>query len=312
MRDVFVKKVCELAELNDRIMLVTGDLGFGVLDEFRKRFPSQFLNAGVAEQNMTGLATGLALEGRIVYTYSIGNFPTFRCLEQIRNDACYHNANVKIVSIGGGFSYGALGISHHATEDLAVMRSLPEITVLSPCDHWEAAESVVAMAETPGTCFVRLDKSAGRPSIKPGERFQLGKARLIHEGSDITIVVTGGILHEVQEASDQLSRDGIDVRILSVHTIKPFDSEAVVSAAQETGGIITIEEHSIHGGLGGLVAETLMDAGVLPHVFRRMGLNGGFSSIVGSQSYLRKRYGLDAVAIERAVRKDLVKAAKTS
>jgi len=307
MRDVFVKRLCELAEHNDRIMLVTGDLGFGVLDEFRARFPSQFLNAGVAEQNMTGLATGLALEGRIVFTYSIGNFPTFRCLEQIRNDACYHNANVKIVSIGGGFSYGALGISHHATEDLAVMRSLPQITVLSPCDHWEAAEVAGAMAETPGTCFVRLDKSAGRPTVQPDERFQMGKARVIRKGSDMTIVVTGGILDEVQEASDRLSQDGIDVRILSMHTIKPFDSVAVISAARETGGIITIEEHTIHGGLGGCVAETLMDAGISPRTFRRMGLRAGFSSIVGSQAYLRKRYGLDADAIEHAVRMDLKK-----
>ena len=122
MRDLFIKTLSELSEENSDIILITGDLGFGVLDDFRKRFPDNFINAGVAEQNMTGIATGLALEGKKVFTYSIGNFPTLRCLEQIRNDACYHNANVKIVSIGGGFSYGALGISHHATEDLAILR----------------------------------------------------------------------------------------------------------------------------------------------------------------------------------------------
>ena len=125
MREHFIRRLYDLAGENPRITLVTGDLGFGVFNEFRDSFPSQFINAGVAEQNMTGLATGLALEGRIVFTYSIGNFPTLRCLEQIRNDACYHMANVKVVSIGGGFSYGALGVSHHATEDLAIMRSLP-------------------------------------------------------------------------------------------------------------------------------------------------------------------------------------------
>ena len=137
MRDRFIKRLGEIALNDTRIMLVTGDLGFGVFDKFREQCSTQFLNAGVAEQNMTGIATGMAMEGRIVFTYSIGNFPTLRCLEQIRNDACYHNANVKIVSIGGGFSYGSLGISHHATEDLAIMRSLPDLTVVSPCGLWE-------------------------------------------------------------------------------------------------------------------------------------------------------------------------------
>ena len=161
MRDHFVKRLCELAESDRRITLITGDLGFGVLNEFRQRFPRQFINAGIAEQNMTGLATGMALEGRIVFTYSIGNFSTLRCLEQIRNDACYHEANVKIVSVGGGFSYGALGISHHATEDLAIMRSLPGLTVVSPCGLWEAVQAAEAVTRTPGVCYVRIDKSAG-------------------------------------------------------------------------------------------------------------------------------------------------------
>src|SRR5438477_1337258 len=133
MRDQFVKTLTALAETNSRIMLVTGDLGFGVLTGFKERFPRQHLNVGVAEQNMTGVATGLALEGRIVFTYSIANFPTLRCLEQVRNDVCYHEANVKIVSIGGGFSYGALGISHHATEDLAIFRALPNMAVVARC-----------------------------------------------------------------------------------------------------------------------------------------------------------------------------------
>src|SRR5882757_6882308 len=165
MRDHFVKRLSEMAETDSRITLMTGDLGFGVLTDFQKRFPKQFINAGVAEQNMTGLATGLALDGRTVFTYSIANFPTLRCLEQIRNDICYHEANVKVVAIGGGFSYGALGISHHATEDIAIMRSLPGMTVLCPGDVHEAIEATTIAYRTPGPCYLRLDKSAA-PEVK--------------------------------------------------------------------------------------------------------------------------------------------------
>lgn len=302
MRDTFIKQLTKRAENDSRIMVVTGDLGFGVLDDFAKRFPKQFLNAGVAEQNMTAIATGLALEGFTVFTYSIGNFPTFRCLEHIRNDACYHNANVKIVSIGGGFSYGSLGPSHHATEDLAVMRSIPDLTVVSPSDHWEVAQTTDALVDTPGTCFLRLDKSAGRPTAVDGEAFVFGKARRVRDGDAMTFVVTGGILEEVQKAADELAKAGVEARILSIHSLKPFDAEAIIDAARTTGGIVTVEEHTVHGGLGGLVAETLADAGVAPKAFKRMALRDGFSSIVGSQKYLRKRYGIDADAIVATTR----------
>ena len=307
MRDHFIKRLCELADKNSRIMLVTGDLGFGVLDEYRRRFPSQFINAGVAEQNMTGIATGMAMEGRIVFTYSIANFPTLRCLEQIRNDACYHNANVKIVAIGGGFSYGALGISHHATEDLAIMRSLPDIIVVSPCGYWETAEATEAIVNTPGTFYFRLDKSAGEDEPRDkNERFQIGKARTLRDGKDCSIIVTGGILEEVWQATELLEADGIDARIVSMHTLKPLDEETIIDVCTKTGAIITVEEHTIYGGLGGAVAEVLMDHGVYPEHFLRIGLEAGFSSIVGSQQYLRKRYGLDAESISRRIQSLLV------
>ena len=298
MRDTFIETLCQLAENDPRIMLITGDLGFKVFDNYRARFPRQFINAGVAEQNMTGLAAGLALEGRTVFTYSIGNFSTLRCLEQIRNDACYHGAAVKVVSVGGGFSYGALGISHHATEDLAVMRSLPDITVVAPCDLTETAAAAEAIAAAPGTCYLRLDKSAARPtSLDPPDRFRLGKARLIREGTDITFIGCGGIVAEVQEAADRLAIHGIQSRILSMHTVKPLDTRSIVLAASQTGGIVTVEEHTVDAGLGSAVAETLMDAGLMPHFFRRIGLRAGFSSIVGSQQYLRRQYELDAQSI---------------
>lgn len=310
MRDHFVKKLCEIAQQDPRIILVTGDLGFGVLDEYRQRFPRQFINAGVAEQNMTGIATGLAMEGRIVFTYSIANFPTLRCLEQIRNDACYHRANVKIVAVGGGFSYGALGISHHATEDLAILRSLPDIVVMSPCGYWETMEATAAAVDTPGTCYLRLDKSAGDDAPqKKGERFCIGRARVLRNGDDCAIIVTGGILEEVWHAAEMLESKGVNAGIVSVHTLKPFDTSTILQTCQGIRRIITVEEHTIYGGLGSAVAETLLDNGVHPEAFLRIGLEAGFSSIVGSQQFLRKSYGLDADSISKRVQAVLGKRA---
>ena len=301
MRDAFVSRLMVLAERDPRIVLITGDLGFGVLTRFAASFPKQFLNAGVAEQNMTGLATGLALEGRVVFTYSIANFPILRCLEQVRNDACYHSANVKIVAIGGGFSYGALGISHHATEDLSIMRSLPDITVVAPTDRWEAEEATEALLNTPGTCYLRLDKSAARTTALPDERFEIGRARVIRNGTDLAVICAGGIMEEAWSAAEHLETRGISLRLVSMHTIKPLDRGAVFAACRETGGILTVEEHTVDGGLGSAVAEVCLEAGVIPRRFARIGLRSGFSSIVGSQRYLRRRYGMDAAAIIRCV-----------
>ena len=300
MRDEFVARLESLAAADKRIFLITGDLGFGVLDKFAKRFPRQFLNVGVAEQNMTGVATGLALEGRIVFTYSIANFPTLRCLEQIRNDAAYHEANVKVVAIGGGFSYGALGMSHHATEDLSIMRSIG-IPVVAPGCTWEAQEAVTALTNTPGTCYLRLDKTSAANTQRPGEKFVLGRARRVREGTDVTIISTGGILKIVLAAADRLAENGVSCRVLSMHTVNPLDRDAVLSAAKETGGIVTVEEHTILGGLGGAIAESCMDAGVTPQVFRRIALKVGAPHLVGSQEYLRMRYGMDADSITEGV-----------
>jgi len=305
MRDVFIQRLTELAESNPRLLLVTGDLGFNVLNAFAERFPRQYLNAGVAEQNMTGLATGLAMEGRVVFTYSIANFPTLRCLEQIRNDACYHAANVKVVAIGGGFSYGPLGVSHHATEDLSILRSLPELTLVAPGDDWEAAEATSALVATPGTCYLRLDRSSAPATNRPDEQFQLGRARVIREGEDMTLMAVGGILGIALEAAERLAGEGIECRVISMHTVKPLDRETIFAACRETGGMVTIEEHTIDGGLGGAVAEVCLDAGVFPKTFHRIGLRAGFSSIVGDQDFLRRQYGMDAQAIIAAVRKVL-------
>jgi len=307
MRDAFIARLTEHVKSNDRIILVTGDLGFGVLTDFASNYPKNYLNVGVAEQNMTGVATGLALEGRIAFTYSIANFPIFRCLEQVRNDAAYHEANVKIVSIGGGFSYGALGMSHHATEDLSVMRAIPNITVVSPGCLWEAEEATTAIIDTPGVCYLRIDKSDAGRTDRPGEEFELGKIRTLRDGSDITLITTGGILEVVLNAAETLYEEGINCRVLNVHTLKPLDKATIFNAARETEGFITIEENVVDGGLGGLIAETCLEEGIVPESFYRIGLRDGFSSVVGSQSYLREYYGMDESAIISRVKKQLEK-----
>ncbi len=305
MRDIFIQRLTQLAERDSRIMLITGDLGFKVLDNYAARFPKQFLNAGVAEQNMTSVAAGMAMEGYIVFTYSIANFTFMRCLEQIRNDAAYHDCNLNVVSVGGGFSYGALGISHHATEDLSIMRSLPNTTVASPCDDWEAAEITEAVTYTPGVSYLRLDKSSAGNLQLSGEKFEFGKARTVREGTDVTLAATGGILGEVLLAAEELAQQGISARVLSVHTVKPLDVDAFAKASLETGGLITIEEHTIEGGFGGAVAESLLERGTVPKFFHRIGLRAGFSSTVGSQQYLRSVYEMDAKAIVATTLKKL-------
>jgi transketolase len=301
VRDTFIRALTELAPQRPELLLLTGDLGFGVLNDYIARFPRQFLNVGVAEQNMAGLAAGLALEGYTVFTYSIGNFPTLRCLEQIRNDICYHDANVKIVTVGGGMSYGPLGISHHCTEDLAVLRALPNMLVLSPGDLWEVAEASRFLLGHSGPAYLRLDKSYAPPTVRPDETFVPGRIRVVRQGRDITLAATGGILGEALLAAEALASEGTEARVLSVHTIQPLDVETLSAAVRETGGLVTIEEHTVSGGLGGAVGEVLLEAGVIPRSFLRIGLRNTFSSVVGSQQYLRKIYSLDAAAIVRAV-----------
>lgn len=241
---------------------------------------------------MTGMAVGMALSGKIALTYSIANFPTLRCLEHIRNDVCYHQANVKIVAVGGGFAYGAAGASHHATEDLAVMRLLPGMMVVAPGDPIEARLATRAIVAHPGPCYLRLGK-AGEPVVhQTVPDFQLGKAVLLREGMDITLVSTGGMLLTSLRAGEKLASLGYSPRILSMHTLKPLDEEAVLSAAHETRAIISLEEHSIIGGLGSALAEVLAEAGPLKVKFRRMGLPSAFSPHIGSQEYLLAQHGL--------------------
>lgn len=296
MRTAFFKALVDIAKEDERIFLIVGDLGFKVVDEFVQRFPQRYLNPGVAEQNMTGVATGLALCGKVVFTYSIANFPTLRCLEQIRNDVCYHKANVKIVAVGGGFVYGALGMTHFATEDLAIMRALPEMTVIAPGDPAEAEAATKAITELDGPCYLRLGR-AGESLVHSGEiDFKIGKAITVREGNDITLISTGSMLENAVQLAERLYQQGVEGRVLSMHTLKPFDEEAVINAASETRAVFTLEEHSIIGGLGGAAAEVLAESGITT-TFKRFGLPSTFSSKVGDQDYIRKYFKISVDAL---------------
>lgn len=301
MRDAFCDELLALLKRDPRAVLLTGDLGFGIFDQIVAECPRQFINIGVAEQNMMGIATGLGLEGRTVFAYSIANFATLRCLEQIRNDAAYHEVNVNVVASGGGFSYGSLGMSHHATEDLSFMRSLPGITVVAPATAWEMRHAVPALAAAPGVGYLRIDK--GKAEERAAERvpFALGTARRVREGGDVTLLAAGAILSEALAAAETLDARGIACRVVSVHTLKPLDTAEVLAAARETRGVVTVEENTVLGGLGGAVAETCLEAGVHPGFFARIGMADVYSATVGSQTFLRRHYRMDAAAIVDAV-----------
>ncbi|HUE79345.1 MAG TPA: transketolase C-terminal domain-containing protein [Sphingomicrobium sp.] len=290
MREQFVRALTEITAGEPDVVLVNGDLGFGVLNDFIERYPDNYVNAGVAEQNMTAVACGMAMAGARAYTYSIGNFPTLRCLEQLRNDVCYHRANVTVVAVGAGFSYGPLGMSHFATEDLAILRALPEIAVVAPSDPWQAYALTHQLYLRGGPSYLRLDKgSAGLPEGP----VDLGKVREVRSGSDAVIFATGSILAEAVAAADALQFENVAVRVVDVHTLKPFDCTAVCAAAAACGIVLTLEEHSIIGGLGGAVAEACLEGGVAVRKFKRLGLPDVYPEIVGDQQFLRAHFGLD-------------------
>lgn len=302
MRDTFVKTLIEIAKSDINVHLITGDLGFGVLKPFWEQLPDQFTNAGIAEQNMTSFAAGMALEGKTVFTYSIGNFPTLRAVEQIRNDCAYHNANVKIVCIGGGFVYGSLGMSHHATEDLAIMRALPDVTVLAPGDILEAACATRAIYEHQGACYLRLGRGGEKSIHEKLNNFEIGKAIKINDGERIAIFSTGAIFDEVIEACNILNNEGIHPAVYTFPTVKPIDRETIEKCADEYDVIVTVEEHNIIGGFGGAVSEVLAEKNGKRARILKIGLNDMYSSVVGSQKYLRDIYGMSARKIADKVK----------
>lgn len=304
MRDTFVKTLLEIAKKDKNVYIITGDLGFGVLKPFWTELPGQIINAGIAEQNMTSIAAGLAMQGKIVYTYSIGNFPTLRCIEQIRNDCAYHNANVKVVCVGGGFVYGSLGMSHHATEDIAMMRALPDVTVLAPGDLVEAECTTKAIYQTPGTCYLRLGRGGEKRIHDKLENFEIGKAIEIQKGENVAVFSTGAIFDEVYEACEELRAQGINPTVYTFPTIKPIDKEVILNCAKNHKAIITVEEHNLSGGFGSAVAEVLAEETVVKAKLVRVALDDRYSCIVGSQKYLRKQYSIDATTIANKVKEN--------
>jgi transketolase len=291
MRTTFVETLCALAGRDERVWLLTADLGYSVLEPFRDRFPGRYVNVGVAEQNLIGVAAGLARCGKVPFVYSIANFPTLRCLEQIRVDVCYHECPVKVVAVGGGFTYGSQGYTHHGVEDLAILRALPGMTVVAPADPVETRLATLAIADRPGPCYLRLGK-AKEPVIHTSEPpFQLGRAITVRTGRDLTLISTGGMLQECVSVAERLHGQGVAARVVSMHTLKPLDGEAVLRAARETGGVVTVEEHSVTGGLGSAAADVIAESGVRCGFFRKFGVPDALYHRVGSQEHMRALCG---------------------
>lgn len=300
MRDTFVRTIVDLAKKNKNIELITGDLGFGVLKPFWEQCPDQFTNAGIAEQNMTSVAAGMALEGKIVFTYSIGNFPTLRCLEQIRNDCAYHKANVKIVCVGGGFAYGSLGMSHHATEDIAILRALPNVAVVCPADLVEAEAATKAIVNYPGTVYLRLGRGGEKRIHDSIPNFQIGKAIKVKDGAHVAIFSTGAIFEEINEALPILAKYGIEPSVYTFPTVKPIDENVIKECADKHKLIVTCEEHNLSGGFGSAVAEVLCSSHHNATLLQ-IGLKNCYTCAVGNQSYLRQLHGLDAASIASSI-----------
>ena len=300
MRAAFVRGLTAAARRDPRVMLLTSDLGFKIFDEFAGEFPGRFLNVGVAESNMIGVAAGLALGGMCPFAYSIAPFATLRCLEHVRNDVCYHKVAVTIVGLGGGYSYGHNGPTHHSLEDIAVMRALPNMSVVCPGDPVEVEQAVIAAAAHGSPVYLRIGR-AGDPVVHSGTgRFEIRRAITLRDGRDCTLISTGNMLPIAVEISDRLRADSIACRVLNMHTVKPLDEAALRACAGETRSLFTLEEHSRIGGLGSAIAEwTAMNRVSCPlHLF---GADDAFASCTGSQAYLRALCGLTVEHVAESI-----------
>ena len=301
MRNTIIDVLYSHAKYNKDIILITGDLGFGVLDNFSKDFPAQFINAGVSEQNMTGMAAGLALEGKKVFTYSIGNFNTLRCLEQIRNDICYHELDVTIISVGGGFSYGQLGMSHFATEDIAILNSLPNMKIVAPSSKKSASIIMKQIINDKGPYYLRVDKSTADEFTKNTSKYEIGKINLSNIKSDILIFGYGGILKEAYRAQSILKEKNIFVEVIDLYTIKPIDKSGILKLLNNNSIIITLEEHNYYGGIGQIISEICLQNSISPKKFYNFCLKDIYPKIVGSQDYLKEYFELTATHIVKKI-----------
>jgi len=293
MRNAFVKSIIDLAEEDERVFLLVADIGTYLLREFKMRFPKRFINVGIAEANMIGVAAGLAMTGKIPFVYTITPFVTARCLDQIRVDVCYQNLNVRIVGVGSGISYGRGGPTHHSLTDIAIMRALPNMTVVSPSDPMETEKLIEATGRYSGPVYIRLPL-AGDPVIHQEDySFSIGKAEFIREGKDLALIGNGVMVYHALRIARLFGIEWKSSAVLNMHTIKPIDKEAILKVANEIPLIATIEEHSILGGLGSAVAEVLAENS-FQGIFRRFGFQDQFCSQYGEKGELYEQYGISS------------------
>ena len=298
MRKVFASELVGLAERDERIVLLTGDLGYTVLEPFAERFPDRFYNVGVAEQNMVGLATGLAEAGFVPFCYSIATFGTLRPYEFIRNGPLAHELAVRIVGVGGGFDYGENGLTHYALEDIALMRAQPRMTVLAPADDAQAGAAVRATAELSGPAYLRVARAG--PAV-PGldGRFRLGRAETIGSGTDVALVALGGAACEAVEAAAILDSEGVSATVAVVSSFNPSPAEDIAELLGSIPLAVSIEAHYVTGGVGSFVAETIAEAGLDCRLVR-CGVRTMPTGESGSREYLQEQHGLSPAAIARA------------
>lgn len=299
MRTAYLDTLYELAQNDKRVYALISDNGAIVYDKYRRDLPGQYLNLGISEANMIGMAAGMASCGKIPFAYTIGAFLAYRSFEFIRNDVCMQNLNVKIVGTGAGESYSQLGPTHHTTEDLGGLRSLPNLTILCPASPMEVKKATKAACEQDGPIYLRLGTSKESEIYRNDYEFHIGKAVTIKEGNDLTLIGTGSILKDLLEVAEELEPKGIQIRVINVHTIKPLDEDVIRQAVDETGKVITVEDHNVTGGLGSAVAEVIAQYGKSVQ-FKAMGLMG-FSKGYGTYGQVREQNGLGKNRIRKTI-----------
>lgn len=306
MKNVLIETLLSFARKNPQLYVLTGDLGFPYFTHFAEVYPKQYLNTGIAEQNMISVAAGLALSGNKIFIYSIIPFITFRCLEQIRNDLCYHNLDVKLIGFGAGYSYATHGITHFGTEDVAMMRALPNMAVFSPANPTETKICLKDAYHYPGPAYIRLGKYHGQKIARPKQASVFAKGILIKNGVDIAIISNGAILTEAIQVAERLKAKKITVRLVSLPCLKPIDRNMILKSAKICKKIVTLEEHSLIGGLGSAVSEVLIDAQLMNIKMLRIGLSDHFAQTVGSRDYLLKQEKLSIDTIVQKIESILV------
>lgn len=289
-RDGFGDGITELGKINKNVFVLTGDLSESTrADKFQKLFPDRFFNMGISEQDMLGTAVGLALSGKIPFVCSFSCFIGCRAYDQIRISLCYNNQNVKIAATHSGLTTGADGATAQVLEDIAIMRVLPNMSVIVPCDSLEAKKATIAAASFPGPVFMKLGRQAFPVVTSEADLFQVGKANILREGKDLSIIACGVMVGEALKASKALTEEGIDAGVINMHTIKPLDKQSIINAARITGAVVTAEEHQVHGGLGSAVAEVLSKHEPAP--VEMVAVEDTFGES-GSPQELLERYGL--------------------